>query len=41
MLAYADDVNIVGENIESIQKNTKVMLDTSREVGLEVNLEKT
>jgi hypothetical protein len=39
-LAYADDVNIVGENIDSIQRNTKALLDASKEVGLEVNLEK-
>jgi sorting nexin-29 len=41
LLAYADDVNIVGEKIDNIQKNTKALLDTSKEVGLEVNPEKT
>jgi hypothetical protein len=40
-LAYADDVNIVRENIDTIQKNTKAILDASKEVGLEVNPEKT
>jgi hypothetical protein len=39
-LAYADDVNTVGENIDTIQKNTEALLDTSNEVGLEVNPEK-
>jgi hypothetical protein len=29
-LAYADDVNIVGENIDTIQRNTKAILDDSR-----------
>jgi hypothetical protein len=38
-LAYADDVNILGENIDTIQRNKEV--DTSKEVGLEVNPEKT
>jgi hypothetical protein len=38
---YADDVNIVGENIDTTQRNTKALLDVSKEVGLEVNPEKT
>jgi hypothetical protein len=40
-LAYADDVNIVGENIDTIQRNKKALLDASKEDGLEVNPEKT
>jgi glycerol-3-phosphate O-acyltransferase len=39
-LAYADDVNIVGDKIDTIQKNTKALLDASKEIGLEVNTEK-
>jgi hypothetical protein len=38
LLAYADDVNIVGED-RYIQKNIKALLDASKEVGLEVNPE--
>jgi hypothetical protein len=41
LLAYANDVNVMGENIDTIQKNTKALLDARKEVGLEVNPEKT
>jgi hypothetical protein len=40
-LTHADVVNIVVENIDTIHKNTKALLYTSKEVGLEVNPEKT
>jgi hypothetical protein len=40
LLAYAD-VNILGENIDNMQKNTEVLLDASKDIGLEVNPEKT
>jgi coproporphyrinogen III oxidase-like Fe-S oxidoreductase len=31
----------VGENIDTIQTSTKALLDASKEIGLEVNPEKT
>jgi hypothetical protein len=40
-LARANDVNIVGENVDTIKKNTDALLDANEEVGLEVNKEKT
>jgi hypothetical protein len=41
VLAYTDGVNIAGENIDTIKKNTEAVLDASNEVGLEVNQEET
>jgi hypothetical protein len=41
LLAYADDVNLLGDNIDIINKNTETLIDASKEVGLEVNVEKT
>jgi hypothetical protein len=40
-LAYADDVNLLGDNIDTINKNTEILIDVSKEVSLEVNVEKT
>jgi hypothetical protein len=41
LLAYADDVNIVAGNTDTIKKNKEALLDASKEVGLEMNPEKT
>jgi hypothetical protein len=40
-LAYADDINTVGENIDAIKKNTEALFIGSKEAGLEMNPEKT
>jgi hypothetical protein len=41
LLAYADDVNLLGDNIDTIKKTPQTSIDASKEVGLEVNAEKT
>jgi hypothetical protein len=40
-LAYADHVNVVGENMDIIKKSREALLDASKKVGLEVNAQKT
>jgi hypothetical protein len=41
LLAYADDVNLLGDNIDSIKKNTETLINACKEVGLEINVKKT
>jgi hypothetical protein len=41
LLVYADDVNLLGDNIDTIKKNTATLINAGKEVGLEVNAEKT
>jgi hypothetical protein len=41
LLVYADGVNLLGDNIDTIKKNTETVIGASKEVGLEVNAEKT
>jgi hypothetical protein len=41
LLAYTDDVNLLGDNIDTIKKNTETLTDASKEVGLEINIQKT
>jgi hypothetical protein len=41
LLVCADVVNLLRDNIDTIEKNTETLSDASKEVGLEVNTEKT
>jgi hypothetical protein len=39
LLVFAVDVNLLGDNIDTIEKNTRTLIDASKEVGLEANAE--
>jgi sorting nexin-29 len=41
LLVYADDVNILGGGIYSVKKNADDLIIAGKEIGLEVNAEKT
>jgi hypothetical protein len=41
MLVCADDVNLLGDNTDTKKKKTVTLIDASKEVGQEVNIEKT
>jgi hypothetical protein len=41
VLVYADDVNILGRSIHTTKKITKALVVASKEIGLEVNADKT
>jgi vacuolar-type H+-ATPase subunit D/Vma8 len=41
LLVYADDVNLLGDKRDAIKKNTRTLIDASKEIGLEVNRELT
>jgi hypothetical protein len=40
-VACADDVNLLGDKLDAVKKNTETLIDASKEVGLEINVEKT
>jgi hypothetical protein len=34
LLAYADDMNLLGDNVDTIKKNTQTLIDASKEFFL-------
>ena len=41
LLAYADDVNILGGSVHTVKENVYVLVVATKEIGLEVNADKT
>jgi len=41
VLVYADDVNILGGSIYTLKENAEALVAATREIGLEVNADKT
>jgi hypothetical protein len=40
-LVYVDDVNLLGDSVNTIKENSETLLKASRDIGLETNAEKT
>jgi hypothetical protein len=41
LLPYAEDLNLLEDNIDTIKKNIETLIQASMEAGLEINVEKT
>jgi hypothetical protein len=41
LLVYVDDMNLLGDNMDTIKKTKETLFDAGKEVGIKVNTEKT
>ena len=41
VVAYADDVNILGGSLRTVKENAEFLVVATKEIGLEVNADKT
>jgi LEA14-like dessication related protein len=41
LLVYADDVNLLDDSVNTIKGNSETLFEASRDIGLEINAEKT
>ena len=41
LLAYADDVSILGGSVHTVKENAEALVVATKEIGLEVNVDKT
>jgi hypothetical protein len=40
LLVYVDDINLLGDSVNTIKENSGTPLEASKDIGLEINAEK-
>jgi hypothetical protein len=41
LLIYADDVNLLGDSVNTVKEKVEALLEVRRDIGLEINADKT
>jgi hypothetical protein len=41
LLVYVDDVNLLGDSVNTVKEKSETLSEASRDIGLEINAEKT